>query len=221
MKNHILIIFSLIFSVNILFAQKTMIFSDSYKNYRNAQELFDKSKYSAAQNKFSQVIDEISNPQDELRVDAEFYHAVCALELFHLDAELLLKRFVLDHPDHPKSKKVFFQLGRHNYRIKKFNKVIEFLTLIDPYDLTEKERIEYHFKLGYAYFYKKKQALSKPHFKEVLTQESDFKIPATYYFSHIAYDEGNLQTALEGFKNISSNKMFKSIVPYYITQIYD
>ena len=220
MKIHILITFSLIFSVNILFAQKTMIFSDSYKNYRDAQELFDKSKYSAAQNKFSLVINEITNPQDELRVDAEFYHAVCALELFHLDAEILLKRFVLNHPDHPKSKKVFFQLGRHNYRIKKFNKVIEFLSLIDPYDLTEKERIEYHFKLGYSYFYKKKQELSKPHFKEVLSKESNFKIPATYYFSHIAYDEGNLQTALQGFKDISSNRMFKSIVPYYITQIY-
>ena len=220
MKNKILLIGGLIFLANILFAQKTMIFSDSYKNYRDAQELFDKSKYSAAQNKFGQVIDEIDNPQDELRVDSEFYHAVCALELFHLDAEILLKRFVLNHPDHPKSKKVFFQLGRHNYRIKRFNKVIEFLNLIDPYDLTEKERIEYHFKLGYSYFYKKKQSESKPHFKEVLSQDSDFKIPATYYFSHIAYDEGNLQTALDGFKSISSNKMFKSIVPYYITQIY-
>ena len=94
MKNKILLIGALIFSVNILFAQKTMIFSDSYKNYRDAQELFDKSKYSAAQNKFGKVIEEINNPQDELRVDSEFYHAVCALELFHLDAEILLKRFV-------------------------------------------------------------------------------------------------------------------------------
>ena len=103
-----------------------MIFTDSYKDYRDGQELFDKLLYSAAQKKFSAVINTINNNKDELRVDAEFYHAVCALELFHLDAEVLLKRFVLDHPDHPKSKKVFFQLGRHNYRTKRFKKVIEF-----------------------------------------------------------------------------------------------
>lgn len=214
------VILFFLFSVNVFCAQKTNIFTDQYRDYKDAQELFDKLKYGAAQNKFNLVIQEIDNPQDELRVDAEYYHAVCALELFHLDAEVLLKRFVLDHPDHPKSKKVFFQLGRHNYRIKKFKKVIEFLSLIDPYDLTDKERVEYHFKLGYAYFYKKNQLLAKPHFKEVLAHESDFKIPATYYYSHIAYDQGNLQTALIGFESIASNKMFKSIVPYYITQIY-
>lgn len=197
-----------------------MIFTDSYKDYRDGQELFDKLLYSAAQKKFSAVINTINNNKDELRVDAEFYHAVCALELFHLDAEVLLKRFVLDHPDHPKSKKVFFQLGRHNYRTKRFKKVIEFFSLVDPYDLNDEERIEYHFKLAYAYFYKKKLQLAKPHFKEVISNESDYKIPAVYYFSHIAYEEGNLQTALEGFMKISSNKMFKALVPYYVTQIY-
>ncbi|MBG15108.1 MAG: hypothetical protein CL853_02020 [Crocinitomicaceae bacterium] len=220
MKNYLIVFMVLFFSVGSFNAQKTMIFTDSYKDYRDGQELFDKLLYSAAQEKFSSVINSIENAKDELRVDAEFYHAVCALELFHLDAEVLLKRFVLDHPDHPKSKKVFFQLGRHNYRVKRFNKVIEFFSLIDPYDLTDKERIEFHFKLAYAYFYKKKQQLSKPHFKEVLSVESDYKIPATYYYSHIAYDEGNLQTALEGFMKIASNKMFKAIVPYYVTQIY-
>ena len=105
------VILFFLFSVNVFCAQKTNIFTDQYRDYKDAQELFDKLKYGAAQNKFNLVIQEIDNPQDELRVDAEYYHAVCALELFHLDAEVLLKRFVLDHPDHPKSKKVFFQLG--------------------------------------------------------------------------------------------------------------
>jgi len=85
------------------FAQKTLIFTDLYKDYRNGQELYDKMKFSAALDKFGEIVNKIENPLDELRVNAEYYYAVCALELFNLDAEILLSRFVLEHPDHPKS----------------------------------------------------------------------------------------------------------------------
>ena len=75
-------------------------------------------KYSAALDKFGQIVQEIENPLDELRVNAEYYYAVCALELFNLDAEVLLSRFVLEHPDHLKSEKVYFQLGKYYSRQK-------------------------------------------------------------------------------------------------------
>ena len=51
-----------------------------------------------------------------------------------------------------------------------------------------------------------------------MQRESDYKI-YNYYYSHIAYEEGKYQTALVGFKEIANSKMFKSIIPYYITQI--
>lgn len=212
--------FILLLSSLFVVAQKTIIYTDDYKSYRDAQELYDKEKYSAAQIKFQETIYNIDNIQDEVRVNAEFYYAVCALELFHKDTEVLLNRFVLDHPDHPKSEKVHFQLGRYYYRLKKFKKSIQYFSKVKDYTLTEKEKIEYHFKLAYAYFYKKQIKESKPHFNEVLAYSSEYRTPALYYFSHIAYIEGNLQTALNGFLSIGKNSMFKTILPYYITQIY-
>ena len=80
-------------------AQKTLIFTDSYKSYNYAQELYDKKKYSSAQAYFKEIINEIDNTQDELRINAEYYFAVCALHLYHQNVETLLTRFVLDHPD--------------------------------------------------------------------------------------------------------------------------
>ena len=41
---------------NYLFAQKTLIYSDPYRSYKNAQELFDKEKYSSAQFYFKDII---------------------------------------------------------------------------------------------------------------------------------------------------------------------
>ncbi len=114
----------IIFFANISFAQKTFINSDPYKSYKNAQELFDKEKYSSAQYYFKEVINKFSNPQDEIRINAEYYFAVCALNLYHRNVETILTRFFLDHPDHPKSKNIYFQLGKHYYQTKKFNKSI-------------------------------------------------------------------------------------------------
>ena len=201
-------------------AQKTMIYTNEYRSFSEGQDLYDKEKYSAAQEKFGGVVKQITDKQDEVRINAEYYYAVCALELFHKDAEFLLERFVTEHPDHPKARTVYFQLGRYNYRLKRSKKVIEYLTKVDPFDLSPDERIELHFKLGYSYFKEDDYEKAKKHFFEIKDKESDYQTPSIYYYSHIAYTENNYQTALEGFQKIAHNPMFISIVPYYITQIY-
>lgn len=201
-------------------AQKTMIYTNEYISFLKGQDLYDKEKFSAAQEQFGKVVSSTEDKQDEVRINAEYYYAVCALELFHKDAELLLNRFVTQHPDHPRAKSVYFQLGRFNYRLKKAKKVIEYLEKVDPFDLSMDERTEMHFKLGYSYFKEEDFQNAKKHFFEVKGVESDYQIPSIYYYSHIAYTENNYQTALEGFQKIAHNTMFSSIVPYYITQIY-
>lgn len=202
------------------FAQKTEIYTDDYVVYREAQDLFDKEKYSAAQEKFLEVITTIKEEQNEVKVNSEYYYAVCALELFHKDAEYLLSRFAVEHPEHSKAQKVYFKLGRQKYRLKKFKAVIEYFEQVDPFYLSDNEKIEYDFKLGYSYFYVKNFDEAKIHFAAVKDLSTSYQTPAIYYYSHIAYSEGNYQTALIGFKSISDSEMFKSIVPYYVAQIY-
>lgn len=202
------------------FAQKTGGYTDDYVVYKEAQDLFDKEKFSAAQEKFLEVISVMKGEQNDVKVNSEYYYAVCALELFHEDAEYLLSRFAVEHPDHSKAQKVYFQLGRQKYRLKKFKSVIEYFEQVDPFYLADNEKIEYEFKLGYSYFYVKKFDKAKIHFAEVKELSSSYQTPAIYYYSHIAYSEGNYQTALIGFKKISDSEMFKNIVPYYVAQIY-
>lgn len=202
------------------FAQKTGIYTDDYVVYREAQDLFDKEMFSAAQEKFLEVITTIQIPQNEVKINSEYYYAVCALELFHEDAEYLLSRFAVEHPDHSNAQKVYFQLGKQKYRLKKFKAVIEYFEQVDAYYLTDNEKIEYDFKLGYSYFYVKDFEEAKIHFAAVKELSSSYQTPAIYYYSHIAYSEGNYQTALIGFKSISDSEMFATIVPYYVAQIY-
>ena len=202
------------------FAQKTGIYTDEYAVFKDAQDLFDKEKFGAAQEKFLEVINSIQQEENDIKVNSEYYYAVCALELFHEDAEYLLSRFAAEHPEHSKAQKVYFQLGRQKYRLKKFKAVIEYFEQVDPFYLADNEVAEYEFKLGYSYFYINNFEKAKIHFAEVKDISSSYQTPGTYYYSHIAYSEGNYQTALIGFKRISDSEMFKNIVPYYVAQIY-
>ena len=202
------------------FGQKTKIYTDKYVDYRDAQDLYDKAKFSAAQDKFQAVLNSISDNQDEIRVNAEYYYAVCALELFHPDAEYLLSRFAVEHPENAKAESVYFQLGRQKYRLKRFKSVIEYFEKVDKYKLAKHEKTEYEFKLGYSYFRTKQQEKAKTHFAAIKDDSSSYQVPAMYYFSHIAYTNGDNQTALNGFKSISETAMFQHIVPYYVAQIY-
>jgi tetratricopeptide (TPR) repeat protein len=202
------------------FAQENGIFKDEYREYREAHELYDHAKYSAAQEKFEQVIAHIGDPQDEIQVNAEYYAALCALELYNKDAEFRLREFVRNHPESPRVRVVYFQLGRYHYRRRKFKDAIAYFEKVDKYDLDMTDVAEYHFKFGYSYFQEEKMDKAKEHFYEIKSVESEYKAPATYYYSHISYSEGNYQTALVGFKELEHNKNFKAIVPYYIAQIY-
>lgn len=210
----------LLLFVQPLYAQKTRIYTDKYSVYREALDLYDKEKYSVARQKFDEAIKTLNDPLDEVSINAEYYAALCALKLFHPDAEYLLERFVAAHPESPQVRTVYMHLGRHFFQNKKWKKSIEYFDKVDRFHLTEKETHEYHYKRGYAQFQLKDYKAAAVSFNEIRNKENDYQEPATYYYSHIAYFEGNYQVALEGFEKLKTSENFKAMVPYYIAQIY-
>lgn len=213
------IVFFCLFGIT-LFSQKTAIYTDKHADFKMGLELYDKAQYSAAQQKFNAILENISDTKDELRISAEYYSAICALELFNKDAEFLLVKFVSDHPDDTRAKTAFFYLGKHYYREKKFRQAIDWFEKVKPRDLDEAMRNEYYFKYGYSLFMREKYDDAKNKFYEVKDKQTEYSIPATYYYGHIAYLEGNYQVALEHFNKIKHDENFRKVVPYYITQIY-
>lgn len=221
MKLKKFLVFTLfILTTTLSVAQKTNIYTDKYVDFRDGMELYDKLQYAAAQEKFNVIISNINDHHDELRISAEYYAAICALELFNKDAEYLLRKFVVDHPDDNRAKTVYFLLGKHHYRKKRFRKAIEWFEIVDPRDLSEKLRNEFYFKYGYAHFNREEYEESRLKFSEIKDGSSEYAVPATYYYAHIAYLNEDYQLALQGFQKIQYDESFKKVVPYYITQIY-
>jgi TolA-binding protein len=216
--------FTIIFSVAtvispVVQAQQSQVYTHENSEFNTGLELFQKEKYGAAQKSFRKVIE--SHPAESLvRIDAEYYNAICATELFNKDGELYLKQFVADHPESPKVKSAYFYLGKYNYRKKKWRDAIDWFQKVSIYDLTTDELAEFYFKRGYSYFMTEKYAEAKKDLFEIKDVDNTYAGPAKYYYAHIAYLEKNYETALTDFLKLQQNETFGPIVPYYIAQLY-
>lgn len=214
-----LFIAACLFSVTPSIAQQSQIFVDPDAEYHRGLDLFEKEKFSAAQEAFRNVAAS-RDVNNLVRIDAEYYNAVCAMELFNKDAELLLKKFLEEHPESPRVHRVFFHLGRYNYRKKEYTEGLNWFARVDMRDLEKDEVPEYFFKRGYCFFETGKTDSAKLDFYEIKDIDTKYSAAANYYFSHISYLEGSYETALKGFQRLVGNEAFGPVVPYYIAQIY-
>ena len=194
--------------------------SSEYARFYTAEDLFEKQKYSASQKEYELFINEIKEENHPYVIKARFYYALNSLYLYHPNAELLLRGFLTDYPETIYRPQIYFELGKHYYRKRRYKAVIEWLSKMETYDLSEDEKAEYYFKLGYANFREDNLKLARNAFHEIITSDTKYQAPALYYYSHIAYTEKSYQTALDGFTKLKDNPAFKETVPYYITQIY-
>lgn len=201
-------------------AQKTTIYLDADREFKNGVELFDKKKYGAAEKCFQNIIETNRNAKALVRIDAEYYAAACAIELFNKDGEWLMKRFIGSHPESNKVQWGYFYLGKSNFRKKKYPETIEYLEKVDVSELDRDDASELHFKRGYSYLDKKQVEKAKNDLYEIKDIDNKYAHPANYYYSHIAYSEKNYSTALEGFNRLLNDETFGTVVPYYIAQIY-
>ncbi len=197
-----------------------MLYIDEDYNYKMGIELFDKEKYALAQDYFEKVIDYYGSEHTDVKADAEYFSALCSIELFNNDAEYRIANFIADYPESPLTRVAYFEMGKHQYRNKEYKQTIFYFNKVWKQNLSKEQLNEFYFKFGYAYFKEKKLEKASKMFYEVLNKETKYKSPAQYYYSHLMYTEGNYETALKGFNQLCEDPTFSPIVPYYIIQIY-
>lgn len=201
-------------------AQRSIHHDNENAFYQEGIELFQKEKYAAAQKLFSEHLAKSKDLYGEITISARFHHGICALYLFHKDAEYLLEKFAQDHPDSPLVLEAYFELASYNYKRRNYKKALDWFAFIDPEDISAKRQTEFKYKRGHSYFMETDIANARQDFYEIKDIESDYKQAANYYFSHISYEEKNYETALKGFLSLEKDPNFKDVIPYYIAQIY-
>jgi len=204
----------------VVFAQNSEKYEHTNALFFKAEDLFLKQQFSAAREGFNRFLRAPGEKTPSFIVKSRYYEAVCALELYHDDAMRLLMLFLEDYPESKYRWDIYFRIGRQHFNRNQFKDVIEWLEKIPVTEIDKQEKIEYNFKLGYAYFRTEEFAKAKTYLFEVKDTESQYAAPATYYYAHICYQDKQYDTALEHFKKIKDTPGFDKLVPYYIAQIH-
>jgi TolA-binding protein len=201
-------------------AQQTKVNTAAQQRLQIASELFYKQKYASAQKAYDEICSVYPQNTEE-HSEAMYYAAVCGLELFNADAQTRMLDFVALYPGSKRIKMAYFSLGNLEYRSKSFRDALNWYEKISDRDFHDKEqRCEYQFKKGYCYFLRNEYDKAKILFNDIKDIENNYAAPASYYFSHIAYSQGNLETALTGFQKFKPGSPFYPTIPYYIAHIY-
>ncbi|HMI05486.1 MAG TPA: tetratricopeptide repeat protein [Pedobacter sp.] len=227
-KKYLFIPLLLAGGVTSAFAQSSVLVNLN-KNYKTGLELLDNEKFVAAAQQFKLVeqIRQKPGAQQEsnselslLKENAKFYAAVCALELGNDDAESLFLNFIKDYPLNPNAKLAYFHVGKSYFAQKNYEKALEWFGKADPNLFSAKQRLEYQFKQGYAYFMKNDIEKAEPLFEAVKKDDSPFQESATYYFAYINYLNKEYKTALSNFEKLKGSPTYEASYPYYITSMY-
>lgn len=201
--------------------QETEVFRSDLKGYYDAVELMEFGQYEPARKGFEDFISQKADqPDNEFFVNATYYRASSAMELFHRDAEFLMEEFVLKYPESIWLRPAILQLGRYNFNRRDYDDALRWLDRLDVRDYDALTRDEIIFKRGFSAFELGQFEVARKAFYQLKDNEGAYFGPTNYYYGHIAYTEGNYQTALESFKKAETDENFAPVVPYYIAQIY-
>ncbi|MEQ8325238.1 MAG: tetratricopeptide repeat protein [Vicingaceae bacterium] len=219
LNSHLLVITVLLLIMVSAKAQKSIKYDQGEETYRKAIDLFEKQKFGSAQRAFEEVGDIWSDEHTEMSANAAYYRALCGLMLFNTNAENLLIEFITKYPESPKINRANFDLGKYQYRKKRYKKAISWFEQVDVYNLNNEDIAEYYFKLGYSYFQEGQNKQAMQSLFEIKDAETKYSVVAKYYYAHLAYETGNYETALTYFRQIEKQPSFLSVIPYYIAQI--
>ena len=201
------------------YGQKSAVYAYGDNDYMEGLELYENQKYGAARRVLGTYLDEHPGSRSEIRSEASFYMAMSAIELRNDDSEYLVHRFITEYPESPYVDEAAFRLADYFYDKNNWAKSISWYNRVDRFRIGKGKLPEYYFKKGYCYYKRNDYEHARANFYEILETESAYRGPATYYYSHINYEQGNYETALKGFREIDKDPMFSSIAPYYISQI--
>lgn len=208
------------FSPLFFYAQETEKYASHYADFFRAEELFEKSQFSAARKEFRNFIENNKNENDPLFVKALYYEGISALELYNNDAIPLLESFNKRFPENIYRNQIGYRIGKYFFQKEEFEDAQKWFDKVKVKELDSNQRDEFYFKLGYSSYQNGDKETAFTNFRESKDGKSQYASPSLYFYSHLSYLKNSLQVALEGFLKLRQDSTFCGVVPYYIVQIY-
>lgn len=160
-------------------------------------------------------------PRDEARQRMHYYVALDRLLQQQPDAadsaEALLQ--TLSQPAF--RSRLHLALGQHYFQLKDYNLAVVHYREADIANMSNEELADAKFELAYSLFNNNQLREAEPLFAAMKdVQGGKYYNAGNYYYGLLAYNQSNFEGALKSFKRIDDLPEYRTIVPYYITEIY-
>ncbi len=119
------------------------------------------------------------------------------------------------------SQRVAFTLAQYYFTHNNFAKAIPVYENAGIAHLSNSEVADAKFELAYCYFNDKQFDKAEPQLQAIKEmKDGKYYLAGNYYYGLLAYNQNKYREALLSFERIKNAKEYRSIVPYYIAEIY-
>lgn len=212
------LIFFLFLLINLsLSAQKTSINYPKKADFENAKRLYNNKSYAAAQLLFTKV-SKANSKYKNVKIDADYYDAICAIKLNHENANDKVLAFAKNYPHNNKKDRIFLTVGNHYFANRKAAHALRWYKKVNVKLLSEEEKNELNYKMGYALLASNYLKDAKEKFKTLLGNPS-YGNDARYYYGYIAYKQENFGEAEDNLSQLANDATYQSKANYYVLDI--
>lgn len=214
-KYHLFII--IVFLSSASFCQQTIVDTSIITNFNNGLSLYNNKAYAAAQKTFAKVQKNAAIASN-LKADASFYDAMCAVRLNQPEADKKILSFIAENPNSSKKNSAFFNVANYYFANKKAAYALKWFTKVNVNQLSKKNREELDFKMGYAYLVTDNLTLAKNKFIKLINSPL-YGNDSRYYYGYIAYKLEDYGIAESTLKEIEDNETYRLEISYYLLDI--
>lgn len=193
-------------------AQQTAVFTHEWREYYRAVDLYREQQYLSAQTLFKNTLESTQNA--DIKADCDFYIALCAIRLNQSNGDVLMERFIADHPTSAKHNLAYVEVSNFYFEEGNYPQALQWLEKIRVEQLTTDQRERYFFQKGYAHFKAEQKGEAIDHLNRVVNSQK-FGSQAKYYIGFINYQDDNYTDASQYFDQVSDDKKYKEKMAYY------
>jgi len=215
-KNNFLTV-SCFLTVFTVFSQQSILNANVTTDFNNALGLYNNKAYAAAQKIFDKLYKK-AQKRSNLKADASYYDAMCAVKLNQTNADQKVLDFVEENPTSNKRNKAFFNVANYYFANKKASYALKWYDKVNVDLLSEENQKELNFKMGYGLLVTDNLTLAKSKFLPLIN-DAKYGNDSRYYYGFIGYKLEDYGIAESTLKEIADNKSYKAEISYYLLDI--
>ncbi|MFJ1472978.1 tetratricopeptide repeat protein [Capnocytophaga cynodegmi] len=212
MKQKIYSISFFLFFVQILLGQETEVYTNPSVNFEKAMSLYNRKMYKPAQHLFR--TEQTTSLDEEKRIKSQYYVASIAAILGETGADVLMKKFIEEHPESPLSTGAFMRMADYYFQKGNYKEALTWYKQVNDASVSREERTKFYFQKGYSLFTTGNRKESEKYLN-LVKNTKEYGADANYYLGYIAYDSDDYKKAESFFEKVQGEESLDKNVSYF------